>query len=260
MTNNVNQEYRVNLEVFEGPLDLLMHLIKKNDLDIYDIPISFILEQYMTYVDSMQELDIDLAGEFLLMAAELAYIKSKMLLPDGALKDDDSEEDPRASLVERLLEYQRFKDAASKLENLNQLGRDVFVPLKSNEPGDDDHDPELMEADVYQLIEAFSQILKRTGQEAFHSVVVDKISVSERVFQIVDLLKQKKLILLDELIGDNYSRSNILVNFLAILEMSKLKMVSLYQTSPGGPIHIQPVMQSVGEEEVKKLIDEGISF
>jgi len=250
--------YKINIDVFEGPLDLLLYLIKKNDLSIYDIPIAFILEEYIKYIETMNELDIDLAGEFLLMASELAYIKSKMLLPDEGDAAEGEESDPRADLVERLLEYQRFKEASHRLSNLKQLHRDVFIPL-TLEPVEESS--EYAEADAYKLIEAFSKILNRVPKDAFHDVDVDTVSVSERVYQIIDILKGKNLIMLEELIGDDLSRTNVIVNFLALLEMSRLKMITLYQGEPSGPMHVRPSMTIVeNEEEAKKLLDGTMTF
>ena len=154
-TTATQNDYRVNLEVFEGPLDLLLYLIKKNDLDIYDIPVAFILEEYLRYLDTLKEMNIDLAGEFLLMAADLTHIKSKMLLPgEDVDAEDDEGVDPRADLVRRLLEYQRYKEASDALLKRSMLGRDVFVRQEKIEVKDGTARVERVTADGYEVVEA----------------------------------------------------------------------------------------------------------
>jgi len=249
-------DYRVNLEVFEGPLDLLMHLIKKNDLDVYDIPVAFVLEEYMRYLDTLRELDIDLAGEFLLLAAELAHIKSRMLLPEeeghGDLEDDL---DTRSDLVRRLLEYKRYKEASEGFAARAMLGRDVFVPMAPERVVVDAEGP--IEGDAYQLVEAFSKLLKKVPEQEFHDVAVDRISVNDRIYQIVNELKEGRSITLEELLPpmDRIARYDIVITFIALLEMTRLKMIRVYQTSVCGPIHIQGTMEEVSDEDVLRLVE-----
>lgn len=257
MSNNVslraaNNDYRVNVEVFEGPLDLLMHLIKKNDLDIYDIPIAFVLEEYVRYLDSLKELNIDLAGEFLLLAAELAHIKSQLLLPEEP-KDEKEEEDPRADLVRRLLEYQQFKEAGEEFFKRTILCRDVYVPLFPERPETPSDGP--VEGSIFDLVETFSKILKRAPSEAFHNVAVDRISINDRIYQIVDLLKKDVAITIENLIQDKVVKYDIVITFLAILEMCRLKMIKVYQQQTLGQIYIQRTMDDVSEEDVERLIE-----
>ncbi len=248
-----SDDYRVNLEIFEGPLDLLIHLIKKNDLDVYDIPVAFVLEEYMKYLDTLKELDIDLAGEFLLMAAEMAHIKSKLLLPDEEFEEEELEIDPRSDLVKRLLEYQQFKDASHTLMDRQVLGRDVFVQQTYEKIETPNDGP--VEGDVYELIEAFSKILSKAPPEEFHDVSVDRISINDRIYQIVSMIKKGMTVMLDDLIGNDYSKYNILITFLALLEMSKLRMIRIYQSSSCGPVHIQGVMEEVDDEDVARLVE-----
>ncbi len=253
MTLNIAAEdYRVNLEIFEGPLDLLMHLIRKNDMDICDIPISFVLEEYMKYLDTLKELDIDLAGEFLLMAAELAHIKSRLLLPDESDDGEVEEEDPRSDLVRRLLEYQQFKEASESLMKRQLLDRDVFVQQSPEKVESTEEGP--VEGDIYDLISAFSKILKKVPAEHFHNVAVDTISVNERIYQIISQLKKGMTKTIDDMLAGDYSRGFIVVTFLALLEMSKLRMIRVYQSSAYGPIHLQCVMEEVREEDIAKLV------
>ncbi|MBT3182592.1 MAG: segregation/condensation protein A [Deltaproteobacteria bacterium] len=248
-----SDDYRVNLEIFEGPLDLLIHLIKKNDLDVYDIPVAFVLEEYMKYLDTLKELDIDLAGDFLLMAAEMAHIKSKLLLPDEELEEEEMELDPRSDLVKRLLEYQQFKEASHALVERKMLGRDEFVQQAYEKIETPNDGP--MEGDVYELIEAFSKILKKAPQTEFHDVSVDRISINDRIYQVIGMIKKGMTVMLDDLVGNDYSKYNIVITFLALLEMSKLRMIKVYQSSTCGPVHIQGVMEEVDDEDVARLIE-----
>ena len=244
-------DYRVNLEVFEGPLDLLLYLIKKNDVDMYDIPIAFILEAYLTYLDTLAEMNIDLAGDFLLMAAELTHLKSKMLLPTEAEMDDEEEGDPRADLVRRLLEYQRYKEASEELGKRPMLGRDVFSAKLHERPAEDADAP--IEANVFDLINAFSTILGRIPKDRFHEVSVDRLSVNDRIMQIVDMLKGDATVSIEELLPAIITRYDVVITFLAILEMAKLKMVRVYQGGAQDTIRIRKTMAEVPAEEVSNL-------
>jgi segregation and condensation protein A len=248
-----NDEYRVNLEVFEGPLDLLLHLIRKNDLDIADIPIAFLLEEYMRYLDTIKELNIDLAGDFLLMAAELAHIKSQMLLPDEGGTGEEEEADPRADLIRRLLEYQRYKEASERIADRAMLGRDVFVPLQPERVESAGEGP--IEADIFELVDAFSRILKRIPEQEYHDVAVDRISVNDRIYQILGALTEGRTITLDDLLPAQLARYDIVITFIALLEMCRLRMVRLYQSATYGQIHIQKILEEVREEEVVRLVE-----
>ncbi|MDX1386407.1 MAG: segregation/condensation protein A, partial [bacterium] len=190
MSLEFHHPYKVELEVFEGPLDLLLHLIKKNDVDILDIPVSFILDQYMEYLSLMEEMNIDLAGDFLLMASELALIKSKLLLPNqGEGMDEDEGDDPRSDLIHRLLEYQRYKDAAQELVDRPMLGRDVFAQGVYQEDVDEEEGP--MEVDLFSLISCFYQILEKAPKQTIHEVEGERISVTDRIYEIMALLKDQ---------------------------------------------------------------------
>lgn len=246
------QDYRVNLDVFEGPLELLMYLIRRDDLDIYDIPIAFILQEYMTYVDSLKELNIDLAGDFLLMAAELTHIKSRMLLPEEKSTEEEEGQDPRADLVRRLLEYQQFREASSYLDQRPQLGRDIFVQ----------QDPERVEAssdgpietDVFQLMEAFGKLLARVPAKNFHGVGIDRISVNQRIYQLMERISKDVTVALSALLEPPFARHDIVVTFLALLEMCRLKIVKIYQVERCGELYLRGVMEEVAEEDIPHLI------
>lgn len=246
------QDYRVNLDVFEGPLELLLYLIRRDDLDIYDIPIAFILQEYMTYVDSLKELNIDLAGDFLLMAAELTHIKSRMLLPEEKTAEEEEGQDPRADLVRRLLEYQQFREASAYLDQRPQLGRDIFVQ----------QDPERVEAssdgpietDVFQLMEAFGKLLARVPAKNFHGVGIDRISVNQRIYQLMERISKDVTVALSALLEPPFERHAIVVTFLALLEMCRLKIVKIYQVERCGELYLRGVMEEVAEEDIPHLI------
>lgn len=220
-------DYKVSLEVFEGPLDLLLHLIKKDDLNIYDIPISRLLDEYLQYIDLAKELDIDLAGEFLEMAAELALIKSRMLLPVSEEEEPEGP-DPREELIRRLLEYQRYKMAAQSLISRPLLGQDVFVrPPMELEEGD--QQDVWVEADTLSLVSAFHDILKRLPQEKVHEIRQPRMGVSERILELTDLLKGKERVSFEDLFQGEMTRSDLIVTFLAILEMGKQRLLRIVQ-------------------------------
>ena len=194
----------LQLDVFEGPLDLLLHLIRAHELDIFDIPISFVTEKYLHYLNMMRELHIDVASEFLVMAATLAHIKSKMLLPRDATDDGDDESedplDPRTELVRRLLEYQKYKDAAHGLASRSALGRDVFE-RGTSEPVPKGPAP-LAPGNIFRLFDAFEQVLKRANQTADHKVLFERVSISERIMELTELLHDRSRLPFAQLFED----------------------------------------------------------
>ncbi|MGB9736072.1 MAG: segregation and condensation protein A [bacterium] len=228
------QDYRVRLEVFEGPLDLLLFLIKRNELDIYDIPISFITEQYLAYIGMMQVLNVELASEFLVMAATLLEIKARMLIP-VEIDQEDEIEDPRQELTNRLLEYQLFKNAGAKLDNLNILYRDTF-PKGIQEEIETDNTSLNIEADVYDLLVAFKSVLDRAKGEKIAYMTVEKISVAQRINDIMERIGIAKSIVFDTLLPDNYTRMDVVVTILAVLELLRLRMIRCEQKELFGPI------------------------
>ncbi len=233
--------YTVRLETFEGPLDLLLHLIRKNELDIMDIPIALITEQYLEYMKLMKELNLDVAGDYLLMASTLLHIKSKMLLPVSALEEEEGGEDPRAELVRRLLEYQKFREAAGELDRRPLKGRDIFVRAVPPDPQEPQEEGK-MEVSLFDLLEAFRQVLARVRTETFHEVMLEPITVEQRVQEILSLLqREKRSIAFHTLFTERVSRRMIVVTFLAILELVKMKQIRLYQTAPFETIRLSPV-------------------
>jgi segregation and condensation protein A len=219
----------VRLENFTGPLDLLLHLIKSHEMDIYDIRIVEITEQYLQIIDQMKQLDLDVAGEFLLVAATLIHIKSRMLLPAGG-NSEEEDEDPRAELVRRLLEYQRYKEAAELFQQLPQLKRDVFtsnIQLSTLLEGEDQEDEVVI--GVYQLADAFHRLLKDKPPEIFHEVIHEKLSVADFIDQIGKKLLHKKRLAFSEIFSLKQTRKELIVTFLAVLELVKLHIVKIDQ-------------------------------
>lgn len=245
--------YKVEIDVFEGPLDLLLHLVKKHELDIFDIPISFVTEKYLEYLDIMKALSLDIAGEYLLMAATLAYIKSRELLPapdpiDEAEEGADAEEeiDPRQELIRRLLEYQKYKEAAAKLGDRPVVGRNVWtrgIPQEEAiaENVDGDAMAPLAEFPVHKLIEALDRVLSRAKVKLSHEVSVDRLSVSECINQLTDRLEQEGRFsfsscfrFLREECTVEEARHEAVVTFLAMLEMAKLRLITVAQEEVDG--------------------------
>lgn len=229
---------RVQLEIFEGPLDLLLHLIKKNEVSITDIPIATITEQYLATLEVMQTLNLDVAGEFLVMAATLIHIKSRMLLPVTDTEEDEEEgADPRAELVRRLLEYQRFKDAADQLERRELLTRDVFV--RSAAPAEETPAPGFRELSVFELLTALKRVLDRLPKDVVHEVLLEKITVREKMTLLLDQLRAQGKILFESLFAEVKSRMEVVVTFLAMLELVKVRAIRIFQEEATGPIQIE---------------------
>lgn len=229
--------YRVQIEEFEGPLDLLLHLIKKNEVDIYNIPIAAITRQYLEYMELLKELNLDVAGEFLVMAATLLQIKSRMLLPVVSDEEDAEAEDPRAELVRRLLEYQRYRDASYQLSSRNLLGRDVFArKFGCLEFADLEQKEEPADVELFELIEAFQRVLARVSIETFHDVVTDGISIADRIAEVLSILHAAKTLSFDALFSDRMTRDLLVVTFLSILELCKLNLIKITQGESLGVI------------------------
>lgn len=234
--------YRVTLPVFEGPLDLLLHLVQKHELPITELPISFITEKYLEYITLMKELQIDIASEYLVMAATLAHLKSKTLLPPDPTQSDEVGEDgelldPREELIRRLLQYQKYKDAAEKLGSREVEGRDVFarppVPVTATEDGP------LAEFSVFKLIEAFQFVLSKSKVKVQHEVTADRITITERIHELVEYMRLRHKMLFEEIFEGATTRFDYVITFLALLEMTRLRMTRVYQSEPYAPIHIE---------------------
>jgi segregation and condensation protein A len=258
--------FRVALPNFEGPLDLLLHLIKEHRLDIFDIPLALVTEKYLEHLERMREINLDIAGEFLVMAATLAHLKSRMLLPrqDTAeqaadavaeLQQEDAG-DPRAELVRRLLEYQKYKDAAEQLAKQDILDRDVFprrvpveaVPIPEEEVG-------LQEFSVLKLIEALDRVLERLTPKLQHEVVREKVSLTEAIQRLVERLKTQGSCTFESLFDEQRTRQEVVITFLAILEMVKRRLIKVHQEEPLGDILLTPNGEAL-ERLVPTEVDE----
>jgi segregation and condensation protein A len=234
--------YQVKLETFEGPLDLLIHLIKKNEVNIYDIPVSLITEQYLGYIELMQELNLDVAGEFLVMASTLIHIKSKMLLPrpETAATAGEPEEDPRDALVRRLLEHQRFKAAAELLHEREVTRSAQFIRPDARVAGaaDDEYEPEL-EVDLFSLLTAFRGVLERANRRPRMVIPPEQISIEDRIHQLLARLSETEACGFEDLFNDgDGSRPFMIVTFLALLEMIRLKLIRVFQSGSFGAIRV----------------------
>jgi segregation and condensation protein A len=243
----------VQLEVYEGPLDLLLHLIKKNEVSITDIPIATITEQFLATLEIMEALNLDVAGEFLVMASTLVHIKSRMLLPvtEGEVEDEEEGADPRDELVRRLLEYQRFKEAASELEQREVLTRDVFARAASATPAAEP--APFRELSVFELLTALRRVLDRLPKDEFHEVTLEKITVREKMTLLLDRLRVGGQILFESLFSDARTRMEVVVTFLAVLELVKMRAIRILQEFSEGPIVIAA---AVGAEQAANAIAE----
>jgi segregation and condensation protein A len=239
--SEARSDYTFRLEGFEGPLDLLLHLIQKNELDIFNIPISLITEQYLEYLQWMKVLNLDTAGEYLLMASTLLHIKSRMLLPKSSEAEEEVEEDPRAELVRRLLEYRKYKNAALEMERRALLDRDVFIRLIPAEP-EEEPEEERIEVNLFELLEAFRQVLKKVKPETIHEVILEHISVEAKILEILAILeKENRSIAFHRLFPEQASRRVVVVTLLAILELVKMKRIRIFQLAAFETIRISPI-------------------
>jgi segregation and condensation protein A len=229
--------YQVRLPSFEGPLDLLLHLIKKSEINIYDIPISLITQQYLQYLDLMKALNLQVASEFLVMAATLIHIKSRMLLPPPETPAEEEEEDPRADLVQRLLEYQQFKEAAGRLEERETVWREIFFRQAPSETREIEPHLDLSGVSVFDLLDALQNVLKRTPSPAL-TMMVDELTVHEQMDWVLDRLRLQNGLLFAELFAGETTRLRVIVTFLALLELIRLKRVRVMQAELFGPIHL----------------------
>lgn len=239
-----NDSYSVHLDKFDGPLDLLLHLIKKNELDIFDIPIAVITRQYLDYIKLMKELNLEVAGDFLLMATTLLHIKSRTLLPKNEEEEEEEEQDPKAELVRRLLEYQRYKEAGQVIGARALLGREVFTNHSSDAEllaAEQEEGP--LELTLFDLVEAFRNLLERIPKESFHQVApADNFSVADCMNEILVQLQERESVQFDELVRDDLTREKIVVSFLALLELCRLKLIRIFQNSPCTPIWFIPAV------------------
>jgi segregation and condensation protein A len=235
----------IKLDVFEGPLDLLLHLIRENEVDVHDIPIAAIARQYVEYLALMRELNLDVAGEYLLMAATLAWIKSRLLLPPSEGDEEDEGGDPRLELVARLLEYQRYREVAEALGERPLLGRDVFE-VRAAGPDPRPESERELEVDLFKLVQAFRDVLRRARPAASpHTVETESVTVLECMRGVMQRLAERAVLAFDELFesadGGAPSRPRLVATFLALLELARLSAVRLYQSPDEGGVPVGPI-------------------
>ena len=232
-----DDRYTVKLDaVFEGPMDLLIHLIKKSEVDIYDIPIAMITRQYLEYLEWMKMLNIDFAGDFLVMAATLTQIKSKMLLP--ANEYDQEDDDPRLEIARPLLEYLQMKSVAEELAARNILGDSTFVRIPDQKEYLKEFDDQVVKIGLFELIDAFQKILDNMPGEHRVDFSTDRISVKDRISEIIDVLEEKVSVTFEELFAKDVEKSEVIITFLAILEMVKLMLIRIAQHVQTGIIRL----------------------
>ncbi|MEW6544217.1 MAG: segregation/condensation protein A [Nitrospirota bacterium] len=246
--------YQVRLQQFEGPLDLLLHLIKKNEINIYDIPIALITQQYLDYLSLMKSLNLAVAGEFLVMAATLVQIKSRMLLPADETETDEEEgPDPREELVRRLLAYKQFKEAASQLEHQERLWRDVFArePLPVAEVRSEE--ALIEEVSLFDLVDALQSVLLRAPDPRLLEIVSENLTVKDRMNAILETLESKESVTFPSLFEGQCHRLLIIVTFLALLELTRLRLVRVFQAETFGPILVSRAFMLMTDEDAGEL-------
>ncbi len=232
-----DRPYQVRIENFEGPLDLLLHLIKKNEINIYDIPIALIAQQYLEYLEAMKEMNLNVAGDFLVMAATLLQIKSKMLLPvDESSQDEEEGPDPREELVRRLLEYKMYKEAAQQLDGQEKMWRDIFsrdpAPV---EPIEADETP-LENVSLFDLVDAMKGVLDRNQGKQLLEITLDHLTVRDRMNVILEMLEGRDSVAFVDLFESPCHRLVVIVTFLAMLELIRLRVARVFQAETFGPI------------------------
>ena len=250
--------YQVKLQDFEGPLDLLLHLIRKNEFDIYNVPVAQIANQYLEYVDVMESLNLDGVGDFLVMAATLAYHKSKMLLPTPAEVEDDEEDEFESleALRRRLIEYQRYKEVAQSLGDRDLLNREVFkVQIPSDGDGLEEEQV-VLKATLFDLLDAFQKVLEQAPKESLHEVMPERIRLVDRIVEVLDILAEKRSMPFEDLFGGTSSRQIVIVTFLSILELVRLRMVRAVQFEPFGAVQLRVASE---EEDPRQRLKETLT-
>ncbi len=233
-----DDRYEVKVgDVFEGPMDLLIYLIKKNEVDIYDIPIAMITEQYLNYLQWLKTMNIDVAGDFILMAATLAHIKSRTLLPVYST-DEDEEEDPRMEITRPLLEYLRMKSVAEQLENRPLLGEDTYVRSPGKEELAVDKEEQMITAGLFDLIAAFQAVLEKMGEDHRVDFTEERFSIKDKISELIEILEERGTVTLQELFPVRAVKEELIVTFLSILEMAKLNLIRISQQIHTGIIRL----------------------
>ncbi len=232
--SETSRQMDVSLEIFEGPLDLLLHLIKKNDLEISDIPIAQITHEYLGYLDLLKDLNLEMAGEFLVMASTLMQIKAQMLLPSPEMTDEETGPDPRAELVNKLMEYQRFKEAAGILSVYNEKAKDIYY---RHVPPTFDHEDFMLRATVFDLLSAFKRVLDQAPREV-GEILREEITIETKIRELLDRLETKTSLAFEDLFAGAQRRIDLIVTFLALLELIRMKQIVAMQSENFASIRI----------------------
>jgi segregation and condensation protein A len=253
-------EYKVKFEVFEGPLDLLLYLIRKEEVDIYEVNLTKLATQFIEYIDLMRMLDLDIAGEFLVMASTLMYIKSKELLPvdqQVLVEDEDEGEDPRWELIRQLVEYKKFKDAAARLQQLETIQENTYPRLAPRPDLQLEPVKTKPEVSLFDLVNAVNSILKRVGQrEDLREIFEERFTVSEKIEHLLNLVTQGPMVRFSTLFAEARTRSEVVVTFLALLELIRLKQLAVIQSEQFGEIEITRVETPVSAEAIQTIEEE----
>jgi len=250
----VEPPYQVRLEKFEGPLDLLLHLIKQNEVNIYDIPIALITQQYLGYLGMMKSLNLSVAGDFLVMAATLVQIKSKMLLPlDEREEDEEDGPDPREELVRRLLEYKTYKEAAGQFDNRERLWREIFHRDQGAQPTVQNGETLLEEVTLFDLVDALQGVLARTADRRLIEITPENLTVKDRMNAILEAMEDKEVLPFPDLFDRASRRLTVIVTFLALLELIRIKLVRVFQAETFGPILLTRAFSLVNAAELEEL-------
>ena len=246
-------EYKIRLDVFEGPLDLLLYLIKKEELDIHDIPIERVTSQYVQYLELMKMLDLNIAGEFLVMAATLMMIKSRMLLPvEDRPELEEEEDDPRWDLIRQLVEYKKFKDAALHLEALEVRREDIFGRDDVEATLDKDVEISLRDVGIFDLISAFQDALKKVPTEELREIFAERFTVAEKIEVLREMLRIHPSLSLSEVFASMRSRYEMVCMFLALLELIRMREATATQKGTYGEIVVE---RGPGKEEIPALVE-----
>ena len=266
LQESTSSVYQVHLESFDGPLDLLLHLVNKNEMDIYDISMAEITRQYLDSLDQMKEHNLDIASEFLVMAATLMYIKSRMLLPKREADEGEEEEiDPRAELVQRLLEYRRYKEGAEQLEEYPQLNRDVFARPEGLEDGDAhaghegrEAEPMVHDVEIYDLVKALRELLQEAPEPPVHAVTKSAMTVAQGIRHLLARLRHQEMVSFRDCFSQTPRRDEIVTTFIAVLELVKLQLCRVVQLNQKGTLYLYPA-ESVRRGEVQRVdgVDHG---
>ena len=241
--DTVTSPYTLDHPSFQGPLDLLLHLIREHRLDIFDIPMAFVTGKFIEYLEMMKQLNLDVAGEYLRMAATLAYIKSRMMLPVAAADEDEEGGDPREQLIQRLLAYQQFKDAAARMATSPQEGRDIFVRASRELYEFPVEETPLQEVNVFYLLKAYMGLQRRIKTDITREITAERVTIAQRIYELVDMIRDVRERPFTELLESATTVREIIVTFLAVLEMAKMNMVRVFQVERDGEIYVRNMIE-----------------